>query len=310
MAYNYVMQRIVYITLFCFSLLFSSIVIYKIAAKTKCEEFKSTIPISAIAEEKVNFNDRTENAKSWLWDFGDGTENSTLQNPTHAYNKAGKYIVKLTINGMCEDFKDITIEPKPMGDIELAHIQGPAEALVGQAIKFTEITANATAYEWMFSESGKVDSRDKSPTYIFKKPGYKTITVYLNSPKGRISGTLTVNVKDKDAPIAAPIANNQPVDNSPKYTTQEKKNIFTNSFTSFITSTDDASRQKALDKFKPFICSAEAPVYKNGKDAIGIILFCKDLQNKNKFCKVKSMSIDWNEGSDCLKAVHLEYKEK
>jgi hypothetical protein len=304
------MQRIVFIILATISFLFGSIVIYKLATQSKCNSFKYNVPSSATADEKVFFVDSTTEATSWLWDFGDGTENSTLQNPSHYYKKAGKYIVKLVINGKCEDFKDITIEPKPMTDLELAHIQGPTEAFIGQAIKFTEITENATAYEWLFGESGKVDAREKSPTYIFKTTGYKTIAVYVTSPKGRTSGTLTINVKEKDVAVSVPVANNAPADNSPKYTTQEKKNLFTNGFTAFITSTDDATRQKALEKFKPFICGADAPVYKNGKEAVGIILFCKDLQNKNKYCKVKSMNIDWNEGSDCLKAVHLEYKEK
>jgi PKD repeat protein len=46
----------------------------------------------------VNFTDLSAKATSWSWDFGDGTS-STLQNPTHAYNAAGVYTVKLTVNG-------------------------------------------------------------------------------------------------------------------------------------------------------------------------------------------------------------------
>jgi hypothetical protein len=303
------MQRIIYIILGVLSLLFGSIVLFKLLSANKCNEFNFSVPSSAMTEQKISFADSTDDAKSWLWDFGDGSYGSTLQNPTHSYTKAGKYIVKLTINGKCDDFKDINVEPKPMTALELAHIQGPSEAKVGQGVKFTEITEGATAYEWLFSESGKVDSREKSPTYAFKSVGYKTITVYVTSPKGRTTGTLTVNVKDKDVAIVAP-SNPAPVDNTPKYTTQEKKDIFLNNFTTFVTTTDDATRQKSMEKFRQFICGADAPVYKNGKDAVGIILFCKDLQNKNKYCKVKSMTIDWNDGADCLKAVHLDYKEK
>jgi PKD repeat protein len=35
---------------------------------------------------------------SWKWDFGDGTT-SAEQHPIHQYNKAGKYIVALYIEG-------------------------------------------------------------------------------------------------------------------------------------------------------------------------------------------------------------------
>lgn len=304
------MQRIIFFILIGLSVLFGSIIIYKTLSRTKCKEFKFIVPNSAIADQKVLFIDSTEGASSWVWDFGDGTETSMSQNPSHSYSKAGKYIVKLIINGKCDDYRDITIEPKPISDIELAHIQGPSEANIGQTVKFIELTAEATTYEWLFSESGKVDSREKSPSYAFTSKGYKTVTVYVTTPKGRLSGTLTVNVKDKDAPIAPVIIAAPAVDNTPKLSTQEKKNLFTNGFTAFITSNDDATRQKAMDKFKPFICGPDAPVYKNGKEAVGIMIFCTDLQNKNKVCKVKAMSIDWNEGSDCLKAVHLDYKEK
>ena len=34
---------------------------------------------------------------SYLWDFGDGTT-STVKNPTHKYNKAGKYLVNLKVS--------------------------------------------------------------------------------------------------------------------------------------------------------------------------------------------------------------------
>lgn len=45
----------------------------------------------------VDFSDESENATSWLWDFGDGTT-SALQNPSHMYSNAGFYDVTLEIN--------------------------------------------------------------------------------------------------------------------------------------------------------------------------------------------------------------------
>nr|WP_280921237.1 cobaltochelatase subunit CobN [Methanolobus bombayensis] len=42
----------------------------------------------------VQFNDMSENATSWYWDFGDGT-NSTEQNPVHTYDSVGFFNVKL-----------------------------------------------------------------------------------------------------------------------------------------------------------------------------------------------------------------------
>lgn len=60
----------------------------------------------------VQFNDKSHgNPTSWIWDFGDGTT-STEQNPTHTYNKAGTYEVKLTVSnsgGSDETISYITV---------------------------------------------------------------------------------------------------------------------------------------------------------------------------------------------------------
>jgi PKD repeat protein len=39
----------------------------------------------------------TGGAVRWLWDFGDGTATSALQNPTHTFAAAGNYNVNLTV---------------------------------------------------------------------------------------------------------------------------------------------------------------------------------------------------------------------
>lgn len=46
----------------------------------------------------ANFIDYSYRATSWVWDFGDGSPTSNLQNPSHVYAAAGKYTVTLTIN--------------------------------------------------------------------------------------------------------------------------------------------------------------------------------------------------------------------
>ncbi|MEM6269016.1 MAG: PKD domain-containing protein [Bacteroidota bacterium] len=45
----------------------------------------------------VGFTDRSQNATSWYWDFGDGIT-STETNPTHQYTAPGEYFVTLAVN--------------------------------------------------------------------------------------------------------------------------------------------------------------------------------------------------------------------
>ena len=49
---------------------------------------------------EVSFTDLSTGATSWLWDFGDGSTDTT-QNPVHQYQGSGQYVVTLTVNGLC-----------------------------------------------------------------------------------------------------------------------------------------------------------------------------------------------------------------
>jgi hypothetical protein len=53
---------------------------------------------SKVSGKKVSFKDATSGLKpaKWTWNFGDGSQ-STSQNPTHVYKKAGTYKVCLTV---------------------------------------------------------------------------------------------------------------------------------------------------------------------------------------------------------------------
>ena len=50
----------------------------------------------------IHFTNESENADSYLWDFGDG-ETSEEINPTHEYTEAGSYVVKLEASNEAGD---------------------------------------------------------------------------------------------------------------------------------------------------------------------------------------------------------------
>lgn len=81
---------------FCFSALLTIV-----SCNTDDDAAKSVIPFTAdifhsVNGKKVAFHGLTNNAVSWKWDFGDGTE-STEQNPVHSYGEAGYYTAVLTV---------------------------------------------------------------------------------------------------------------------------------------------------------------------------------------------------------------------
>lgn len=59
-------------------------------------DFSSNIT-SGCALLSVQFNDSSQNATAWNWDFGDGL-NSTNQNPVHTYSSEGIYTVNLIVS--------------------------------------------------------------------------------------------------------------------------------------------------------------------------------------------------------------------
>lgn len=74
------------------------------------------LPFEGTVGDPVQFVDKSQSAASWFWLFGDGTESSTLQNPTYTYNTIDEFVVTLTVQDAlgCSDTtsKTIRINPK------------------------------------------------------------------------------------------------------------------------------------------------------------------------------------------------------
>ncbi|HWQ49346.1 MAG TPA: PKD domain-containing protein [Methanosarcina sp.] len=94
----------------------------------------STNVSEGFAPLSVQFNDSSENATGWNWDFGDGV-NSTQQNPTHTYYAARNYTVNLTAtneNDTNSKLATITVLEKP---VPVNHWEfSPQEPVCGDTI--------------------------------------------------------------------------------------------------------------------------------------------------------------------------------
>ncbi|MHA1891363.1 MAG: PKD domain-containing protein, partial [Promethearchaeota archaeon] len=70
---------------------------------------------------------------TFQWEFGDGSANSTLENPTHQYNASGNYTVTLTVNDT-------------NGDVDVYSIVDMIEVVVN-LVPIANFSANATTIE-------------------------------------------------------------------------------------------------------------------------------------------------------------------
>jgi gliding motility-associated-like protein len=121
---------------------------------------------------------------SWYWEFDDGAT-STERNPNHTYVKAGKYNVKLTVEGDGgSDFtyQVVNIFPKP--EVNFTHnpdlVMLPDSSLNADTkdkgwVQFTNLSKYGTKFLWDFGDGA--GSAEENPRHRYTEIGTYDITL-------------------------------------------------------------------------------------------------------------------------------------
>ncbi|MFH0968470.1 MAG: PKD domain-containing protein [Methanobacteriota archaeon] len=135
----------------------------------------------------VNFTDTSTGSPTmWLWDFGDGTNDSD-SNPIHTYQQASVYTVKLTASNIDgtdtkveTDFISVTGDiPPPVAMFEATPVSGSAPLTV----QFKDLSIGPpTSYYWDFGDASVSDQANPSHTYA--NAGSYTITLTVANSGG------------------------------------------------------------------------------------------------------------------------------
>ncbi len=137
------------------------------------------------------------------WWFGDGT-NSTQTNPTKTYNSAGSFQVKMVANfGACTDSvtKQVTVMPKPNAFFtasDSSSCQAPF------TVHFTDLSTNATTYEWNFGDNSTATGQNPLHTYNFL--GSMSVSLKVTAANGctdSITKSSYIKIKAPKATIAS-----------------------------------------------------------------------------------------------------------
>lgn len=134
----------------------------------------------------VNFTDLSVNSGNgpvtWNWNFGD-LNTSTVQNPSHNYNTAGLYDIKLRVrNG--DGCVDSMVRPQYI-DINQpnANFSIPFNLFcIGQPINFLNTTAGGPyIYHWDFGVPGinSDTSRQRDPSYAYNDTGFYDVGLWV-----------------------------------------------------------------------------------------------------------------------------------
>ncbi len=129
----------------------------------------------------VAFGDTSPYALNWVWNFSDGTSDST-QNPVHTFVGQGTYDVTLYVTGLggCNDQTTqnniITVFPEPVADF--LYSQSTTPYLNGD-VYFTNLSINSDSWLWNFDDGDTSHYRDPLHTYEFSG-AYNVMLVAMN----------------------------------------------------------------------------------------------------------------------------------
>ncbi len=153
----------------------------------------NAVPMSDDAPLSVKFNDLSENAKGWNWNFGDGNT-STDQNPEHTYSEAGDFTVDLTVsneNGTDSKTQKITVYGGPIEEKILPVADFNAVPMSDDAplsVKFNDLSENAKGWNWNFGDGNT--STDQNPEHTYYEAGDFTVDLTVSNENGTDSKTL------------------------------------------------------------------------------------------------------------------------
>jgi hypothetical protein len=137
------------------------------------------------------FGSNATGATSWNWSFGDNTQPSTQQNPTHIYASAGTYNVTLCVNGTTNCVtKPITVNPKPPTPV----INGPTNLCNGPTATYSVTPAHGATYAWTVG-NGTINGSSTG----------SSVNVTWNSTGGGFIGVTVTNIHGCSSSTRIPV---------------------------------------------------------------------------------------------------------
>jgi PKD repeat protein len=124
-------------------------------------------PITGEAPLNVSFTNKSTNATSYSWDFGDGTTSTSI-NPSHRYSYGGNFTITLVAsNG--KNSSTITKSIYVRTPVQLAPIAdfsfSPNSGAAPLEVSFFNYSQNATSYYWDFGNGKSSTLSDPVTTY-------------------------------------------------------------------------------------------------------------------------------------------------
>ncbi len=162
----------------------------------------------------IAFTDKsTGNPTTWNWNFGDGTANSTVKNPTHKYSTAGTYSVTLTVSNSTTGSSNTITKTNYITVTSPVTPIPPVAGFTGNAtsgnapltVAFTDSsTGSPTSWNWNFGD-GTANSTTKNPIHKYSTAGDYTVTLTVGNSAGTNTATKPNYIKVTTTTVAKPV---------------------------------------------------------------------------------------------------------
>ena len=161
----------------------------RIAANVKAQF--ETPPVGCVPYTAV-FTNTSLAGQQFFWDFGDGGT-STEESPTHLYNTAGTYVVRLrvvdpsTCNVTDSTQQTITVFDNPTA----AFTYEPTTAKENTPYVFKNNSTGAVLYKWKFGDGDSLvtENIDATVSHIYNASGTYTVCLYATNSAGCTDST-------------------------------------------------------------------------------------------------------------------------
>jgi PKD repeat protein len=223
-TYNYRIDNKVITAMLLVSFVFLLVMAFRYKNTENCPEVDFSFRTAnkfdlAYENEKVYFSSEVKtNANDWEWDFGDKSPADKHSGPylSHEFASPGVYTVRLTINGKCQQVRNISIgrREKTINKLFLRPVWPAGAIFAGKEYYFGDSTSGANSWSWYFDKD-ETKRTKQNITYQFTEPGeYKVILVVNDDlDNGKAEKVFSVLAPPKiNSPVIAGNNNRQRVD--------------------------------------------------------------------------------------------------
>lgn len=122
---------------------------------------------------------------SYTWDFGDGSANATVPDPSHSFVAPGTYRVTLTVVDAADLSSSANVTLRVLGPLAVEAMANVSAVEVGDPVGFSALAsggAGGYAFQWLFGDGDGANAANA--THSFGSPGNYTISLWVNDSAG------------------------------------------------------------------------------------------------------------------------------